>query len=445
MHRPVLVAFALGLSQLAHGQAPVPASPALPASLRRELAARVTAVTPKVVAWRRDFHEHPEIGGSETRTSAIVAAHLRSLGLEVRTEVAGQHGVIGILRGSRPGPGVALRADMDALPVTEQTGLPFASKATGVYNGQTVGVMHACGHDAHTAVLMGVAEALAGMRAQLPGTVTFLFQPDEEGDGGAERMLKAGAFDSPHVDAVYGLHAWPGAPGTVSVRSGGMMASIDEWRIVVRGKQAHGAQPWRSVDPIVIGAQIVGELQTIVSRSVDLTAGPAVVTVGVFQGGIRSNIIPDSAVLVGTYRAFSDATRTLIRTHIERIASNVAAAGGAHVTVTMPDNGAPATVNDPRWYGRAVGVLRDALGPANVLESAPSMPSEDFSFFLQRAPGMFFFLGVTPRGEDPATAPANHSPLFVVDESAFPAGMTALASLAIDALISGVPKLEKAP
>lgn len=445
MHRPVLVAFALGLSQLAHGQAPVPASPPLPASLRRELAARVTAVTPKVVAWRRDLHEHPEIGGSETRTSAIVASHLRSLGLEVRTEVAGQHGVIGILRGSRPGPGVALRADMDALPVTEQTGLPFASKATGVYNGQTVGVMHACGHDAHTAVLMGVAEALAGMRAQLPGTVTFLFQPDEEGDGGAERMLKAGAFDSPHVDAVYGLHAWPGAPGTVSVRSGGMMASIDEWRIVVRGKQAHGAQPWRSVDPIVIGAQIVGELQTIVSRSVDLTAGPAVVTVGVFQGGIRSNIIPDSAVLVGTYRAFSDATRTLIRTHIERIATNVAAAGGAQVTVTMPDNGAPATVNDPRWYGRAVGVLRDALGPANVLESAPSMPSEDFSFFLQRAPGMFFFLGVTPRGEDPATAPANHSPLFVVDESAFPAGMTALASLAIDALISGVPKLAKAP
>ena len=445
MHRIVLAAVALSLSQIAHGQAQLPASPPLPASLRRELATRVSAVTPKVVAWRRDFHEHPEIGGSETRTSAIVAAHLRSLGLEVRTAVAGQHGVIGILRGSRPGPGVALRADMDALPVTEQTGLPFASKATGVYNGQTVGVMHACGHDAHTAVLMGVAEALAGMRAQLPGTVTFLFQPDEEGDGGAERMLRAGAFDSPHVDAVYGLHAWPGAPGTVSVRSGGMMASIDEWRIVVRGKQAHGAQPWRSVDPIVIGAQIVGELQTIVSRSIDLTAGPAVVTVGVFQGGIRSNIIPDSAVLVGTYRAFSDETRTLIRTRIDQIATNVAAAGGAQVTVTMPDNGAPATVNDPRWYGRAVGVLRDALGPANVLESAPSMPSEDFSFFLQRAPGMFFFLGVTPRGADPATAPANHSPLFVVDESAFPAGITALASLAIDALSNGVPKLANAP
>jgi amidohydrolase len=425
------------------GMAPVTGP--LPPAIMRELDMRIAAIAPKVVAWRRDIHQHPEIGGSEVRTSALVAAHLRALGLEVRTEVAGQHGVIGILRGARPGPGVALRADMDALPVTEQTGLPFASHVTAQYNGQTVGVMHACGHDAHTAVLMGVAEVLTGMRSKLPGTVTFLFQPDEEGDGGAAQMLKAGAFESPHVDAVYGLHTWPAPSGTVLARSGGMMASIDEWRIVVHGKQAHGAQPWRSIDPIVIGAQIIGELQTIVSRSVDLPAGPAVVTVGVFNGGIRSNIIPDSAVMYGTYRAFSDVTRNVIREQIQRIATNVAEASGATATVTLPDNGAPATVNDPRWYPRASNVLRLALGAENVLENNPSMPSEDFSFFLQRVPGMFLFLGITPKGSDPATAPANHSPLFVVDEAAFPVGVKALSSLALDALFFGVPKLNVTP
>jgi amidohydrolase len=434
--------FAAILTPLAlSAQLPAPLSPPLPTAVLHDLSARVAAVSPKVVAWRRDLHEHPELGGSEVRTAAVVAAHLRALGMEVRTNVAGAHGVIGVLRGGRPGPAVALRADMDALPVTEQTGLPFASKVMAPYGGQTVGIMHACGHDAHTAVLMGVAEVLAGMRAQLPGSVTFLFQPDEEGNGGAQEMLNAGAFDSPRVEAVYGLHTWPGPVGTVSTRSGGMMASIDSWRVVVHGKQAHGAQPWRSVDPIVIGAQIVGELQTIVSRSVVLTAGPAVVTVGLFNGGIRENIIPDSAVMAGTYRTFSSATRELITQQITRIATNVSAAHGATVSVTLPDDGYPATINDPRWFNRATGVLRRTLGDANVLESAPSMPSEDFSVLMQRVPGLFIFLGVTPKGLDPATAPANHSPLFVVDEGALPIGVTALASLTIDALLHGVPKL----
>jgi amidohydrolase len=425
--------------------AQAPLTPPLPAAVARDLAARVTAVTPRVIAWRRDLHANPELSGVEERTAGIVAAHLKALGLEVRTNVDGAHGVIGVLRGGRPGPAVALRADMDALPVTEQTGLPFASTVTARYNGQQVGVMHACGHDAHVAVLMGVAEALAGMRASLPGTVTFLFQPNEESEGGAQRMLNAGAFENPTVEAVYGLHVWPGPTGTVATRSGGMMASIDGWKVVVHGRQAHGAQPWRSVDPIVIGTQIVNDLQTIVSRNVDLTAGPAVVTVGVFNGGVRENIIPDSVVMSGTYRTFNAAARETVKRSIERIATGVATAGGARVTVSLPDDGYPATVNDPRWFGRSTGVLRRALGDANVLESAPAMPGEDFSILLQKVPGLFIFLGVTPRGTDPLTVPANHSPLFVVDEAALPTGVTALASLALDALFHGVPKLAPAP
>ncbi len=428
---------------LAHAQAPT--TPPLPAVVTRDLAARVAAVTPKVVAWRRDLHAHPELGGFETRTAGVVAAHLRALGLEVKTDIDGAHGVIAILRGGRPGPAVALRADMDALPVTEQTGLAFASKVTTQDNGATLGVMHACGHDAHTAILMGVAEVLVGMKATLPGTVTFLFQPDEEGNGGAQRMLNAGAFDSPKVEAVYGLHTWPGPTGTVSTRSGGMMASIDSWRVVVHGKQAHGAQPWRGVDPIVIGAQIVTDLQTVVSRSVDLTAGPAVVTVGVFNAGVRENIIPDSAVMYGTFRTFNETARQIVATQIRNIATNLATAGGATATVTIAADGFPATVNDPRWFGRSTNVLRNALGSANVLESAPSMPGEDFSALLQKVPGLFIFLGVTPRGVDPSTAPANHSPLFVVDEASFPTGITALSSLALDALFYGVPKLSVTP
>jgi amidohydrolase len=432
-----LIALLLPLSVRA--QAGTAAPPPLPDAIMRELRTRVAAVTPRTSTWFRDLHQHPELGGSEVRTSALVAAHLRTLGLEVRTNVDGAYGVIGVLRGARPGPGVALRADMDALPVTEQTGLPYASTARAVYNGQEQGVMHACGHDAHTAVLMGVAEVLAGMKSLLRGSVTFLFQPDEENEGGAARMLKAGAFENPRVDVVYGLHTFPGVPGTVSTRSGGFMASIDSWKVIVHGKQAHGAQPWRAVDPIVIGAQIVTQLQTIVSRRIDLTAGPAVVTVGVFNGGVRENIIPDSAVMSGTYRTFTEAMRQQVGSEIRRIATEVAAAGGATATVLLPDDGYPPTVNPVSWYPRASGALRHALGAAAVQESAPAMPSEDFSFLLQRVPGLMFFLGVTPRGSDPETAPANHSPKFIVDETALPTGVTALAALTLDAMFHGVP------
>jgi amidohydrolase len=422
--------------------AQVPTTPPLPAAVMRDLDTRVTRVAPKVVAWRRDLHEHPELSYSEERTAGVVAAHLRALGLEVRTNVGGTFGVVAVLRGGKPGPSVALRADMDALPVTEQTGLPFASKVTTQYNGQTVGVMHACGHDAHTAILMGVAEVLSGMKASLPGSITFLFQAAEEAapNGGAKAMIDAGVLDNPRVEAVYGLHTWPGPTGSISTRSGGLMASGDNWRVVVHGKQAHGAQPWRSVDPIVIGAQIINGLQTIVSRNIDLTAGPAVVTVGAFLGGVRENIIPDSAVMFGTFRTFNAKARQTVRDQITAIATQYAAAGGATATVTI-STGYPTTNNDPRWFSRATTVLRNSLGTANVLESLPSMPAEDFSLFLEKVPGMFFFLGVTPRDRDPLTVAANHSPLFDVDEASLPTGIKALSALAIDALLNGVPSL----
>jgi amidohydrolase len=400
---------------------------------------RVAAVTPRVVQWRRDIHANPELGFAETRTAALVAAHLQALGIEVKTGVGGT-GVIGLLRGARPGPAVALRADMDALPVTEQTGLPFASKVRTTYNGQDVGVMHACGHDVHVAVLMGVAEVLAGMKSQLAGSVAFLFQPAEEGPfpGGAIRMIEAGAMDTPKIDAVYGLHSWPGPVGTVSTRSGGMLASTDNWRVVVRGRQTHGAQPWSGVDPVVIGAQIVSALQTIVSRSADLTSGPAVVTTGVFNAGVRENIIPDSAVLAGTMRTYTAATRALVRQRLNDLATSIATGHGATAAVSFTD-GYPTTVNPPAWFTRSTTVLRRALGDDKVMESRPAMPAEDFSRFLERAPGLFLFLGGTPQGKDPMTIAANHSPLYDVDEASLPVGVKALTHLALDALVNGVP------
>jgi amidohydrolase len=287
---------------------------------------------------------------------------------------------------------------------------------------------------------MGVAEVLTGMKATLPGTVKFFFQAAEEGapNGGAKAMIEAGMLENPHVDAIYGLHTWPGPTGTISTRSGGMMASGDNWRVVIHGKQAHGAQPWRSVDPIVIGSQIIGALQTIVSRNIDLTAGPAVVTVGAFQGGVRENIIPDSAVMFGTFRTFNEKARTTVADQIRNIATQYATAGGATATVTI-SMGYPTTANDPQWFGRAAGVLRNSLGGTQVLESAPSMPAEDFSRFLATTPGLFFFLGVTPRDRDPFNTPANHSPMYDVDEASFPTGVKALSALALDALLNGVP------
>ncbi len=401
---------------------------------------RAAAVNAKVIAWRRDIHQNPELGNREVRTAKLVADHLRSLGLQVRTNVA-TTGVVGVLKGAKPGPVVALRADMDALPVTELVDVPFASKVRTQYNGQDVGVMHACGHDTHTAMLMGVAEVLAGMRAQLAGTIKFIFQPAEEGlppgeVGGAQQMLKEGAFADPRPEVVFGLHTFAGvAAGQVVYRPGGQLASADELRIVVRGKQTHGARPWGGVDPIVAASQIVLGLQTIVSRQLDLTNAPAIVTIGMIQGGVRNNIIPDSVVLVGTLRALDPDMRTDIQARVKRTAEQIAAGSGASATVTVYP-GYPVTMNDAALTAWAAPVLARVAGKDNAYVAPPSLAAEDFSYYANEVPGFFFFLGATPRNTDMSAAASNHSPLFFVDESALPLGVRALSHLAVDYLTS---------
>jgi amidohydrolase len=424
----VLAALASPLPSLALAQA---------GRLGAEVDRRAAQVQEKVVAWRRDIHAHPELSNRETRTAGLVASHLRSLGLEVRTGVA-HTGVVGVLRGGRPGPAVALRADMDALPVTEEVDVPFASKVRATYNGQEVGVMHACGHDAHVAVLMGVAEVLAGMRRELPGTVTFIFQPAEEGppageEGGAAMMIKEGVLDDPKPGAIFGLHVFPYSTGEIRFRPAGAMASSDAFRVVVRGRQTHGAQPWAGVDPIVVAAQIVLGLQTITSRQLDITAAPAIVTIGAVHGGVRYNIIPDSVVMVGTIRAFDPAVRRDIHDRVRRTAAAIAQSAGAAAQVAI-DSGPPVTYNDPALAERMAPTLRRVVGANRVGLAAPLTTAEDFSRYQQRIPGLFFFLGVTPPGADPRTAAPNHSPRFFVDEAALPVGVRALAHLAVDYL-----------
>jgi amidohydrolase len=405
--------------------------------LGAEIDRRAAQVEGKVVAWRRDIHAHPELSNRETRTAGLVASHLRSLGLEVRTGVA-HTGVVGVLRGGRPGPAVALRADMDALPVTEEVDVPFASKVRATYNGQEVGVMHACGHDAHVAMLMGVAEVLAGMRRELPGTVTFIFQPAEEGppageEGGAAMMIKEGVLDDPKPGAIFGLHVFPYPTGEIRFRPAGAMASSDAFRIVVRGRQTHGAQPWAGVDPIVVAAQIVLGLQTITSRQVDVTAAPAIVTIGAVHGGVRYNIIPDSVVMVGTIRAFDPAARRDIHDRVRRTAEAIAQSAGATAQLAI-DSGPPVTYNDPALTERMTPTLRRVAGAARIHAAPPLTTAEDFSRYQERIPGLFFFLGVAPPRSDQQTAAPNHSPRFFVDEGALPVGVRALAHLAVDYL-----------
>jgi amidohydrolase len=402
--------------------------------LEAEIDRLVEEVSPNVVEWRRDIHAHPELGNREFRTAAKVAEHLLGLGLEVRTEVA-HTGVVGVLRGGLPGPTVALRADMDALPVTERVDLPFASKVTTTYNGQEVGVMHACGHDNHVAILMGAAQVLASVRDRLPGTVVFLFQPAEEGppegeEGGAGLMIEEGALSDPRPEAIFGLHVMPGPLGTLSYRARGAMASADGLYIKVVGRQTHGAQPWNGVDPIVTAAQIVLGLQTVVSRQADLTKAPAVVTVGSIHGGVRGNIIPDSVVMVGTVRSLDPEMRTQIHDRIRRTAERIAASAGAEAVVRI-GIGVPVTYNDPDLTRWAVPTLERAAGSGMVSETVPITGAEDFSLYGQAIPGFFFFLGGLPEGRTPYP---NHSPLFYVDEAALPVGVRAMASLVADYL-----------
>ena len=409
-----------------------PAASGSLALLHSEIAARTDEVAPKVVAWREDIHQHPELGTHEVRTSKLVADHLRSLGIDVRTEVGG-HGVVGVLRGGKPGRVVALRADMDALPVTEQVDLPFKSTVKAMYNGREVGVMHACGHDNHVAILMGVADVLAGMRSQLPGTVVFLFQPAEEGPGGAEPMIKDGAMDNPKVDAVFGLHVVPDSLGHIGYRPGPMMASSDEFTIIVHGKQTHGARPSGGIDPIVVGSEIVTTAQTIVSRQIDLSQSMAVLTFGIFNAGVRNNIIPDSAYLNGTIRTLDPGIRKQVIERLVNTATHVAEASGARAEVKV-DSGYPVNVSDAALTRRMLPALEWAAGAKSVHEMDANLASEDFSYFAQRAPGMFVTLGVVPAGQDPAKAASNHSPLFFADEHALPIGVRTMAALAVDYL-----------
>lgn len=405
-------------------------------SLHEKLDSRAMSVESDVIEWRRDIHANPELSNREFRTAALVADHLRSLGMEVQTEIA-HTGVVGLLRGGKPGPVVALRADMDALPVTELVDIPFASKVRTTYNGMDVGVMHACGHDTHTAILMGVASIMAEMKDDLPGSIKFIFQPAEEGapegeEGGADLMLREGAFEDPAPEVVFGLHVWPERVGHISYLPGPFMASSDELLITVKGKQTHGAVPWGGIDPIVVGSQIVLGLQTIASRQLDVTATPSIITVGTFHGGVRSNIIPDEVKLSGTIRTFLPEVRQEIEENIRRTVEHIAASAGATAEVQI-NYGYPVTVNDPDLTMRMVPSLErvsDSVSQASKITGA-----EDFSYFANEVPGLFIFLGIAPPSADLETVPRNHSPYFYVDESALITGVRALSSLAVDYMV----------
>ncbi len=396
----------------------------------------------QITAWRRDIHQHPELSNREFRTSKIVAAELTRLGFEVRTGIA-HTGVVGILKGGKPGPKLAIRADMDALPVTEQVDLPFASKATATYDGKKVGVMHACGHDSHTAMTLGLATILAKLKPNLPGEVMLIFQPAEEGaprgeEGGAPLMVKDGVFRDFKPDAIFGMHVVSSLPvGIVGVRPGGAMASSDTFRIVVHGRQSHGATPWKGIDPIVTAAEIVTSAQTIVSRQLDINRNPAVVTFGVFDGGMRFNIVPDSAELQGTIRAFDEDMRKQALSSLKNIAEHVAAANGATVDTQIPlGDSNPVNYNDPVLTARVRASIENALGKDHVVESPRWTASEDFPHFARSigAPSVYFFVGATPKGLDPAMAPSNHSPHFFLDEGALRVGTLAMLQASLDYL-----------
>ena len=406
------------------------------ADLRDSADTAATRIEQKVIEWRRDIHANPELGNREFRTSALVAEHLRALGMEVKTGVA-HTGVVALLRGGKPGPTVALRADMDALPVTEEVDLPFASKATTTWAGQETGVMHACGHDTHVAMLMGVAEILAGMRNDLKGNVKFIFQPAEEGpppgeEGGAALMVKQGVMNDPKVDAVFGLHIGSTLEvGTLGYRPGPTLAAADVLRIRVNGRQTHGSAPWTGVDPIVVSAQIILGLQTIISRQIKTTAEPAVLSIGSINGGNRFNIIPETVEMVGTIRTFDEAMRDDIHQRIRATATNIAASAGATAEVEI-DKPYAVMINDPELTQRMLPTLQRVAGADKVILRAKSTGYEDFAFFAQQAPGVFVFLGGSPPGTDLSKVAYNHSPRFQIDEAALKLGVRTLTQMTLD-------------
>ena len=395
-------------------------------------------IEPQTIAWRRDFHEHPELGNREFRTSKIISDYLHSLGLEVKDSV-GKTGVVGILHGAKPGPVIALRADMDGLPVTERTNVPFASKVVTTYNGNQVGVMHACGHDSHMAILLSVAKVLSGMKSDLKGTVKFIFQPAEEGapvgeEGGAELMVKEGVLENPKVDVVFGLHINSQTEvGKISYKPGGTMAAVNSMQIIVKGKSAHGAYPWSSVDPIVVSAEIINNLQTIVSRNLNVTENAGVVTIGAINGGNRTNIIPEKVEMLGTIRSLSKADEKMMVDRVKEIAIKTAESAGAVAEVIIPyGTHYPVTYNDPALTEKMLLSLQNTVGAANVLLKPAVTGAEDFSFYQEKVPGLFFFLGGMPVGQDPLKAASHHTPDFYLDESGFKLGVRAFCNLVVD-------------
>ncbi|MBC7627054.1 amidohydrolase [Ferruginibacter sp.] len=407
-------------------------------SLRKKADIAADKIEQKVIAWRRDIHEHPELGNQEFRTAGIIAKHLQLLGIEVKTGVA-HTGVVGILKGGKPGPVVALRADMDALPVIERTPVAFASKVKVQYNGKEAGVMHACGHDTHVAILMGVAEVLAGMRSELKGTVKFIFQPAEEGaaqgeDAGAELMVKEGVMQNPAVDVIFGLHINSQTEvGKIKYKPGGILASVDDMKIIVKGRSAHGAYPWSAIDPIVASAQIINNLQAIISRNLNITENAGIVTIGAINGGNRGNIIPEKVEMLGTIRALKTEDRNMLIERVRQVVTKTAESAGASVEVIIPyESSFPVTFNDIALTEKMLPSLQQSAGKENVVLTVAETGAEDFSFYQEKVPGLFFFLGGMSKGGNPLTAPSHHTPDFFIDESGLKLGVQTLANLTID-------------
>lgn len=402
-------------------------------NLKEIINTKADQIEDQVIEWRRYFHENPELSNREFNTAKKVAAHLESLGLEVQTNIA-HTGVVALLRGGKPGPVVALRADMDALPVTERTDVPFKSTVIGEYQGREVGVMHACGHDTHIAILMGVAQILTEMKDELEGSVKFVFQPAEEGapegeEGGAELMVKEGVLENPDVDAIFGLHISDDTPvGVIEYRSEGIMAAVNSYSITIKGKQAHGSAPWNGVDPIVTAAQIINNIQTIVSRNLPLTKQAAVITVGIIRGGVRNNIIPEEVYLEGTIRTLDAGMRETLFERLETVVTNTAESNGAEVILTI-NKGYPITYNDPELTAQMLPTLEESAGKENVVYINAITGAEDFSFFQEKVPGLYFFIGGLPEG---GTAAGHHTPDFFVDESGMKLGVRTMANLVID-------------
>ena len=409
---------------------------ALAVDLSKEIEAATAKVMSKVVDWRRHVHQYPELGNSEIKTAKFVEDHLRKLGLEVRTGIA-KTGVVGILKGAQPGPVIGLRADMDGLPVTERNALPFASKEKAVFNGQNVGVMHACGHDTHVAMLMGAAEVLAGMKDKIKGTVVFIFQPAEEGppageEGGAALMVKEGVMNSPKIDAIFGIHINSQTEiGKIRYKSGAAMAASDWFSIKVKGKQTHGSQPWSGIDPIAVATQIYTGLQMIVARSSELTKAPVVITVGRINGGVRENIIPEEMTMAGTIRTLDAAMQKDTHEKIRLTATKIAESMGASVEVTI-ENKALLTYNTPDLVKKMVPSLEKAAGIGNVLESEWTTGAEDFSSFGEKAPSFYFFVGGMPKGKNPKEAAPHHTPDFFIDDSRLDVGVKAFCNIVFD-------------